>query len=163
MFAFLPGKLLWIGVALAHCQKTVNAAVNHAVYGSNGIKGHMLGVDYVGELTQIGHLSVGNDICAKILMDDAFLLLDTVKSQGTDLAIFDIVDQCVDIHQGPSGTVDQNHAVLHLMDSLIVDHMPGIRRQRHMEGDDVAFRIKLIQGYIFRKIGNSLGRVGIVS
>lgn len=47
MFAFLPGKLLWIGVALAHCQKTVNAAVNHAVYGSAGIKCHVLDVIYI--------------------------------------------------------------------------------------------------------------------
>ena len=47
MYAFLPGKFLWIGVAFAHCQKTVNAAVNHAVYGSDGIKGHALDVIYI--------------------------------------------------------------------------------------------------------------------
>ena len=56
------------------------------------------------------------------------------------------------VDQRAAGGVDEDHAVLHLRQGFTVDHAGVLRRQRAVQGDDVAAGVKLLQ----RNVGLAL-------
>ena len=81
----------------------------------------------------------------KILEEKFRLLLVNVKAGGTHLARFDPLQQRLGINQRTAGGVDDDNALFHAIDRGAVDHMVGFTCEGAVQGNDVAFRKKLVQ------------------
>ena len=112
----------------------------------------MLGHDDVAELMKIEPVSVCNDVASAVTVDDAFLALCSIHTQSADLHRFNAIDQCLGIDQASAGTIHQDHSFFHFCNALMVDHMVGGRKQRHMKRDDITLPIQRVQIDILRHL-----------
>ena len=90
-------------------------------------------------------VAVRDDVASAIAVDDAFLPLRGVHAQSADLHRFDSFNQRLRIRQAAAGAVDQNHALFHFCNALLIDHVMSGWKQRHMKSDDVALFIQGVQ------------------
>ena len=78
------------------------------------------------------------------------LMLHHIQSCKTDFAALDTIDQRIRVDQGATGTVNNNHVLLHLCNGIYADHMIIILGCRCMEGNNITLFIKSLQICILR-------------
>ena len=73
------------------------------------------------------------------------LMLHHIQSCKTDFAALDTIDQRIRVDQGTTGTVNNNHVLLHLCNGICANHMIIILGCRCMEGNNITLFIKSLQ------------------
>ena len=73
-----------------------------------------------------------------------------VHTYATEFASFNCVSQSFGVNQTATSNVDEDNAVFHLSDSILVDHVSCCGHQRAVDGDNISTSIQFIQSYIFQ-------------
>ena len=87
---------------------------------------------HVGELPQVRHIAVADDIIHAALVVDAHLVCEHIHGERTDLLELDGARNSRHIDELTATHVDQHHAIAHLVDGLGVDHAAVLLRKRNM-------------------------------
>ena len=88
-------------------------------------------------------------------------LFENIQARAIEVAAFERPGQGVLIDQAAARHIDQHRPARHGRQPLRVDHMPGLFRQRHMQGDDIGLPAERceVDGFDISIRG---GHVGIV-
>ena len=62
-----------------------------------------------------------------------------------DFSGFQRLDQSILIHQKVTGKVQKDHALFHLVEGVLVDHLLCVIHQRNMNGDVITLGVDLVQ------------------
>ena len=112
--------------------------------------GHLLGARHAGALLGLarGRTQMGRDhdaVHPEVGALGGGLLGEHVDRRTRDLARPDGRDEVVGHDEVAAGVVDDAHAVAHLGDGVGVDEPAGLGRGRHVEREEVALGIEVVQ------------------
>ena len=81
---------------------------------------------------------VHEDVILPVFEDVLGLLLVDIQTHAEELVLPDARDQVIGLDEAAAGGVDQDHAVLHLLDGLEINHVVGAVHEGAVQGDEVA-------------------------
>ena len=102
--------------------------------------------DHVRHGDQAHQLIILDDIIGEIFVEQIAFFFVNVQACATDNLDFQTIDQRLCIDLAATGSVDDHDTGLHLLDSIVIDHMAGLICQRAMQRDDIGM------GQKFRKV-----------
>lgn len=125
----------------------------------DGFKGHVIDYffcvkssmgreDHIGKRTKNRHLGIGDHIPHSVCIVKSCLILQYIQGGLSYSSTFQCFYESVSVDQSTSGSVDDDHAVLHKGKCLFIEHVMIFLGRGGMEGDDIAFFVQFFQAYI---------------
>ena len=105
----------------------------------------MGGHDHIRHRNQPGKQIVIQDVSGAVFKKDIRFLLIYIQAGRADFPGLDALQQCLRIDQSTAGSIKNYDALLHLTDCFLIDHVPGLIRQRAVQRDDVTLLKQFIQ------------------
>ena len=89
--------------------------------------------------------------------------VDHVQSRRSHLSAIERVGNVLLVNELTAGVIDEDDAVLHLGDAVLVDHAGVFQRKVAVQRNDVRAGVKLVQSNIFHDRATGAIRIKIVS
>ena len=133
------------GLSFGEVADVVQRDLGNVVHGLLREKRLMGGDKDIGECHEPRQYIVGDRLVRAVLEEVVGLLLVNVEPRAADLSRLERVDQRLRVDQFSPAGVENDDAAFHHGDAFRIDQVAVFRRQRAMQGDDVAFPVKLLQ------------------
>ena len=111
-------------------------------------EGLVRGDHHVGEGQEPRGDGMLQDLVGAVLIYVGTFLLIYIQTHAGELTGADAFDQVVSLDQRAAGGVDQQDAVLHFLNGLMIDQVVGAVHERAVQGDQVALGQQLVQRHI---------------
>ena len=132
--------LIRVQSAIREVQCVLQGSLCDGLQSFFGEKSLMGGDHDIGEGQESGGGGMFQNLVRTVLEDVVRLFLVDIQTNSGEFMQADPLNQVLGLDQSTSGGVDENHAVLHLLDGVELDQVVGGIHQRAVKRDQIAFR-----------------------